>query len=194
MDVLDQLMTEVLPPGLGPAVSGTLSPPQATPQAIQKVSYSHAAMIDMILAQPGISQNALAARFGYTPSWISQVIASDAFQAALAARAKEIIDPVLLLTVNERFDALVRRSQEVLMEKLSKPADVVPDQLAVQVLATSARARGYGARPETPPQAPVDVNIHLNVLGDRLVGLLRRKKTEVIDPQLEAIAGASAES
>lgn len=180
MDILDQLIVDAQP-----AVP-------AEKQPIQKINYSHAAMIDLIIANPGISQNTLAARFGYTASWISQVISSDAFQAALAKRASEIVDPVLMMTVNERFDALVRRSQEILMEKLSKPPELVPDQLAIQTLAAASRARGYGARDTAPPPQG-DLHVHLHDMGERLTTLLRKKKSEVIDVQVEEIAGASAE-
>jgi plasmid maintenance system antidote protein VapI len=187
MDVLDQLMVEAT----GSPAGDEIARPQGV---IKKVNYSHQAMIDLILANPGISQNALAAAFGYSPSWISQVISSDAFQAAMAARAKEVVDPTLLLTVQERFEAIVRRSQDILMEKLSKPADIVPDQLAIAALQTAARARGYGARETPQPQvSPVEVEVHLHAMGDRLVHLLQRKRTETVDLQVEAIAGSLVE-
>ena len=150
-------------------------------------------MIDLILANPGVSQGVIAATFGYSQSWVSQVIASDAFQSALSARAKEVVDPTLLATVQERFEAIVRRSQDILMEKLSKPADVVPDQLAIAALQTASRARGYGAREEAPRLPAVEVEIHLHQMGDRLTNLLQRKRSEVINVDLEQIAGSSAE-
>lgn len=186
MDVLDQLMIDAA--GVPPGGQSTESS-----QPIQKLNYSHKAMIDLIIANPGISQNQIAATFRYSPSWVSQVMSSDSFQAAFAARSAEIVDPVLKMTANERFEALVRRSQEILLEKLSKPADVVPDQLAVAVLNSAARARGYGAREQAPVVSTADLHVHLHDLGDRLTTLLRRKKTEVIDAEVEAIAGGGAE-
>jgi hypothetical protein len=111
--------------------------------AIQKVSYSHEALADAIIANPMVTQKELAARFGYTPGWISHVIASDAFQAYLATRKEQIIDPVLRGAVEESFRGLVLQSIEVLRRKLeANPSD----NLAVRVLENSARALGYGAR------------------------------------------------
>lgn len=154
---------------------------EAKPQGvIAKVAYSHAAMIDLIIANPGISQNALANYFGYTPSWISQVISSDAFQGALAKRREEIVDPLLMATVKEHFDALVLRSLDILQQKLNRPALEIPDNLALRALEIGSRAAGYGAKDSGPAPAgtPAEVHIHLEQLGGGLVALLQRKKRE----------------
>lgn len=172
MDVLDQLDTFI--------AERTPEGRQARP-VIAKVNYSHDAMIDMILAQPGISQNEIALRFGYTPGWISQVMASDAFQARLAERSSEVVDPLLRATVKERFDGLVLRSLEILRDKLDRPSSDIPDQLALRALEISSRARGYGGKDEVPPQTNVSVEVHLESLGANLTTLLRRRKAEVID-------------
>lgn len=153
--------------------------PPAKP-AIAKISYSHEAMIDLIVANPGISQNALANHFGYTPSWISQVITSDTFQAALAKRREALIDPMLKATIEGEFKALVARSLDILHQKLNKPADEIPDNLALRALEIGSRAAGYGAKDPTPAAAatPAEVHIHLEQLGGGLVALLQRKKRE----------------
>lgn len=154
-------------------------------QPIAKLSYSHEAMIDLIIARPGISQNELAARFGYTASWISQIISSDAFQVALAKRREQLVDPILAAEVETQFKALVSRSLDILQQKLNRPALEIPDNLALRALEIGARAAGYGAKDSgaAPAATPVEVNIHLEQLGGGLVQLLQRKKreAEVID-------------
>lgn len=150
-------------------------------QAIAKVSYNHAAMIDLIIANPAVSQNQLAAHFGVTPSWISQVIVSDAFQNALAKRREEVVDPVLMSTVEENFKSLVSRSLDILHQKLNRPALEIPDNLALRALEIGSRAAGYGAKdPNASPVGgtPAEVHIHLEQLGGGLVALLQRKKLE----------------
>lgn len=118
---------------------------------IAKVGYSHQAMADLILQNPAISQNELAAFFKVTPGWISQIIASDAFQAYLGERKDEILDPILRGAVEESFRGLVLQSIARLREKL----DANPsDQLVLEVFKNSARALGYGARVE------VNANVH----------------------------------
>lgn len=186
-DPLEALLAEV-----APSEGATLSPapPSAAPPTdnILKrgLNYSHDSLIDLIIAHPGISQNTLAAIIGYSASWISQVMSSDAFQARLAERRSELVDPTLIATVEEQFKGVVARSLEIIKAKLAKPPDQIPDNLALRSLEVSSRALGYGARdPAAPPVLPGDVNIHLNILGERLVGLLAQKRAEALPRQLE---------
>lgn len=164
--------------------------PAGVARGITKVSYTHAAMVDEIVANPCISQLQLAAHFGYSVGWISQVISSDAFQAQLAARTGQLVDPVLQSTIETRFKGLVARSLEILAEKLSGPTSTIPDNLALRALELSSRALGYGARPE----AKIEVNVtnHLDQLGENLVGLLKKKKMEVLAE--EAVDGQVVQS
>ena len=156
----------------------------AKPQAIKKVNYSHEAMIDMILVNPMISQNELAARFGYSASWVSTVMASDAFKAQFAKRAAETVDPVMMATIKEQFEGLVLRSLEIMREKLARPASQIPDNLALRSFELTTRAAGYGARIE---QTNVQVNVetHLDHLGERLTALLAKKRQEHNDTAID---------
>lgn len=112
--------------------------------AVAKVSWSHEAMIDAMIANPAIAGWELARMFGYTESWISRVRSSNAFRERLRERAQEMVDPVLLATIEENFDAMVARSQEILLEKLSEPSQNVDPQLALQCAALGAKATGRG--------------------------------------------------
>jgi transcriptional regulator with XRE-family HTH domain len=171
VDILDQLAADIaVQPG---------GPPSLTPKpAIQKVNYSHDGMINLILANRGITQNEIARHFGYSASWVSQVMSSDAFQAKLLERSQEIEDPTLRATVEDSLRGLISRSMAILKEKLDRPAAEIPDNLAIRSLELSTRALGYGAR---EPQVAIQVNVenHLEHLGGRLVDLLNRKKAEI---------------
>lgn len=116
---------------------------------IQKVSYSHDGMIDLIVADPTISQNAIAAHFGYTPGWVSQVFNSDAFKERLAARKDELIDPVIRASIEEKLQALADKSIQVLLEKLHTTQN---PSVAIRALDVSSRALGYGAKSGTSVQ------------------------------------------
>jgi hypothetical protein len=142
---------------------------------IKKVSYTHEALADLILANPAISQNDLAAHFGYTPGWISQVIASDAFQAFISERKDKIVDPLLRGAVEESMKGLVLQSMQRLREKLeANPSD----QLVLEVFKNSTRALGYGAR----------VEVHGNINHSHsLMGVLQNLPTEkVVNPLIQA--------
>jgi len=161
-------------------IGGTRSP---TSQPIQRLAYSHKAMVDLMIARPEISNNDLAAAFGYSPAWVSTVKSSDAFQAYLAERTDELVDPTLRLAIKERFQGMVARSLEILNEKLAAPAAEVSDQLALRAFELSTRAAGYGARIEGAPSGPpVELHVHLERLAENLPALLRKKRFEVLDP------------
>lgn len=145
------------------------------------IRYSHLAMIDMLIAEPWIKQNELAMRFGRSPSWISTIMASDAFQATLAKRRAEVTDPIMIATVEERFKGIALRAAEILEDKLSAPSHTIPDTLALRSLELASRAAGYGARQEATPVPPAEIHVHLESLGGNLTSLLRRKKVEALE-------------
>lgn len=196
IDVLDQLLVDVREGKVegeaqerevldGRQPPGAFSPapkwPSGANQGIGKVRYTHDTMVDLIISNPAISQNELAAHFGYTPGWVSQIISSDAFQARLAERSEQLIDPMIRLSVKQRFESLVLRSMELLQQKLDKPAHQVPDNLVLRTLEVASRAAGYGAKVEVT-KTEVNVDVHLEALGNNLTQLLRRRKAEAALP------------
>lgn len=110
---------------------------------LRKVHYSHEAMIDVIIAEPTITQVELAKRFDKSPSWLSVVMGSDAFQAALAKRRDDCSDPELIATIEERLRGLADQSLRVIAEKLEKSQN---SELALKALEISSKALGFGAR------------------------------------------------
>ncbi|HXV73590.1 MAG TPA: hypothetical protein VD713_02555 [Sphingomonadales bacterium] len=110
---------------------------------LKKVSYTHDAMIDAIIANPAVSEIELAAQFGFSKPWVNRLICSDAFQARLALRKEELIDPGLTASAEERIRNLEFTSMEIVQEKLEATAD---PKLAMQVLEMTFKARAYGAR------------------------------------------------
>lgn len=151
--------------------------PNGRARGVQRVSYTHNAIIDALIADPCISQKELAARFGYTAGWVSQILASDVFRARLAERTGQLVDPTIRASVERRFKALVLRSLDILREKLDWPAAQVPDQFVLRSLELSSRVLGRGAG-LAQAEVPGNVDNHLDVLSDNLVQLLRRKKAD----------------
>lgn len=117
--------------------------PDPLGNAVATVSYTHEKMVDLIVANPHIRQADLARHFGYTQAWVSRVIRSDAFRERMAARREELVDPLVLQSLEQRFQALVDQSLEILQEQLqAKPSA----DLALRAADLGARALGYGAR------------------------------------------------
>lgn len=145
-----------------------------------KIRYNHEAMANLILMNPGIKQREIAIAMGYTEAWISTVMCSDAFQAYLAKRQAEVIDPEITMTLRERATGVATRSMQVLMEKLAKPADAISDGLVLRAFELSAKATGMGGNAAPPP--PVDATANLAMLADRLCRLQgRTQSSEIID-------------
>ncbi len=155
---------------------------------LDKVGYSHADMIDFIIANPRVTQNDLAARYGYSVGWVSNVMASDAWQSALAARRAEICDPVLVASVEERFKGITLLSLERLKQKLEAPQ--VSDNVVLRAVELGAKALGVGgnAAPAQVPQGD-----HLAALANRLIDLQSRVRAsaaaEVVDVSSTMIQG-----
>ncbi len=105
--------------------------------------YSHDAMVDVIVANPAIKQNELAKMFERSVPWISRIMGSDAFQAALAKRREELSDPFLIATIEERMRGLAFQSLDIIADKLETTKNV---DLALKSLDISVKSLGFGAR------------------------------------------------
>lgn len=131
-----------LPESLRAVTVARAGAPEA--QGIKKVSYTHDAMIDQLVQNPWISQGDLAKMFGYTESWISLVIASDAFQARLAQRKDELVDPQIKATIEERFKAITLQSLDKLRKKLEADASSISADTLLRAAEMGAKVLGYG--------------------------------------------------
>ena len=166
------------------------APPTHAPTMgnLAKLRYSHTDAIDFIIANPGVSQNELAARYGYSPGWFSNIMASDAWQSAMAARRAEIVDPALVATVEERFKGVTILSLQRLHEKLSAPQ--VSDQVVLRAVELGAKAMGVGGNAAVAPPAAD----HLAQLANRLLDLQSRVRERVIDGEVLQPTGVGANS
>lgn len=124
-------------------MSSPLQGTESAADAIVRVKYSHDAMIDVLIANPAVSQGAIAQMFGYTQAWISRVMNSDAFLARLAERKKDLVDPAIAFSLDEKFRALADQSLDIIQEKLAVTKN--PDT-ALKALELAGKALGYGAR------------------------------------------------
>jgi hypothetical protein len=68
---------------------------------------------------------------------------SDAFQARLAERKTELVDPTIAATIDEKMKALAAKSLDVVLEKLTVTNSA---ELGLKALEITTKALGYGAR------------------------------------------------
>jgi hypothetical protein len=107
-----------------------------------KCEYTHEAMADYILTHPGCQQVDIAKHFGRTRSWISVIMNSDSFQALFEARRKEVVDPTVIASIEEKLKATAQMSLDIILEKLDSTRST---DLALKALELSSRSLGYGA-------------------------------------------------
>jgi len=129
-----------------------------------------------LLTNPEVTHRELAQMFGFASRpWVSEIIASEVFQAELARRRRELMQPI-----EERLRTLLSRSLEVMQAKLDRPAEAVPDPVALRAFEVSAKALGYGAGGSPPaPKAEVNVVAHLEELARNLEPLMRRREAKL---------------
>lgn len=144
---------------------------------VEKLRYSHEAMIDLIITDPWISQGKIAKTFGYTESWVCLVMQSDAFQSKLAERKNDLVDPIIRATIEERFRAMLTKSLEILQEKLSRPTDKISDSTVLKAIELGAKAMGIGGNAPPPPPA-VD---RLEKLAERLLILQPANNLKLVE-------------
>jgi hypothetical protein len=120
---------------------------ESAANALGRVHYHHDAMIDLILAVPGISQGEIAKQFGHTQAWVSRIFCSDAFQARLAERKTELLDPTIIASLEERMRGVTMQSLDILAAKLEATQSA---EMALQTLGVTTKALGFGARTNTP--------------------------------------------
>lgn len=158
----------------------------------KQVSYTHDAMIDLIIAHPMISQDEIARYFGYSVPWVSVIFNSDAFLARMAARKEELVDPTLVASLDERFRQMATVSMEIVLTKLQTTKD---SKLAMAALELSAKALGMGARQsnvtvqnsfvvEMPVKAQSDVE-WASAHQPRFYGAVRDAEVAVPKPSLK---------
>lgn len=148
---------------------------------LQRLKYSHEAMAQMIVNNPTITANELAIAFRVSPAWISRVRNSCVFREHLAQLTKDVVHPVLLENLEQRFESLCMRSLEVLQEKMAQDSSKISDELALAAVGLSAKAKGlggFGGKVAPAPAPPAGNRI------EEMAGRLRNlNRTEVIDVQ-----------
>jgi len=90
--------------------------------AIKRISFTHEALVNWLVENPERSLRDCAEYFGYTQSWLSQIIHSDIFQARLGARQDAVFAQVA-----QDIPAKLRGITDVALEKLGRKIEEVED-------------------------------------------------------------------
>ena len=88
------------------------------PAGLAKLTYTHEAMVDLILQEPTVTHKELGEVFGFSPGWVARVVASDSFQARIGERKKQLVDPQIAQSINERLGGIAIQSLEIVSNVL----------------------------------------------------------------------------
>ena len=89
---------------------------------IVKLSTTHEMLMNWLVLNPEKSLRECADHFGYTQSWVSQIIHSDIFQHALAEKHEKIATRVA-----ESIPAKLARAADIAIEKLTEHLEKTED-------------------------------------------------------------------
>lgn len=117
-------------------------PEAPEPVLVAQEAYTPDALVQYIIANPGLTHAQYAAYFGRKPSWFASVLVSAAFQEAVAPHREEIGDPYITASLEERFRGLAMHSLLVIGQKLD--GKEVSDGLALEAAKLSTKALGMG--------------------------------------------------
>jgi hypothetical protein len=109
----------------------------------EKLRPWHEHVIDILIAEPNITQREIAGRLNRSEYWLSIVVNSDAFQQAYKARKAGILDPLLVATVEERLTAVANKAADKLMDRLAMNAAFSNKEL-IETAKMASTALGLG--------------------------------------------------
>lgn len=110
---------------------------------LKRLSYSHEAMVDLILQEPSVTTKELASLFNLSQGWVARVLASDSFQARLAERKAQLIDPLITQSLHDRLKGVAVHALDIVSEKLDAEASA---SYAIDALGLATAAMGVAAR------------------------------------------------
>jgi len=152
------------------------------------------ALADHMIANPGDTQNEIAAHFGRAVSTISTIVHTDAFKAYFRIRRNAHA---------ERLDAGIRhkmfevadKSFDLILDKLEKKRDTIPIETLQRTVDSTLKSLGYGLAPAGPTvnvntgggNAVVAVPVSLDDL-EAARAALRRNQMQTLEMPAEEAA------
>jgi hypothetical protein len=113
----------------------------ATSAQIDKVSYTHEAVADWLLTNPGKKLSECAEAFGYTPPWLSTIIHSDAFQVYYAQR-RAALNLVIHGGIASQLQDITKKALQKLDAKLDD-SEELDGNFILDVADKMLRNQGY---------------------------------------------------
>jgi hypothetical protein len=114
------------------------------PYQVQKLSHRHEQVVNWLVTNPDRTLRDCAEFFGFTPTWISQLVGSDMFQAAYQRRCEEV-GQLATHTLVGRLGGLANLAIEKAADRLSDEEAPPTERFIGETLRTTLGALGYTA-------------------------------------------------
>ncbi len=160
-DTLGELLDANMP--APPAVNGSRQT-VVVPYELQRVNYTHHAIMDHMIANPTDKMSDIARKFNYTPAWLSTLVHSDVFQRELTKRRaawRNVHDARLAGQVTEVAERALKRLAEVFEDD-----EPVSPKAANEIAKTALGALGFVQKQEKAE--PANVTNNYNITAEEL--------------------------
>jgi hypothetical protein len=124
-------------------------------KATRKMRWWYEHLADYLIAHPDHTQNDAAAHFGRSPSTISVIINSDAFQAYLRQRRTAYVE-ALDSSVRTKMLKVADRGFDLILDKFDKKRDSIPLESLTKTIEVVTKAAGM----HSDSRGGVQVNVN----------------------------------
>jgi len=124
----------------------------------KKFAWYYDSIIDWMVANPGRPLSECAAHVHKSQSWLSTIINSDMFKAALAQR-RETFSATHDALLTEKVTKVAMMGMDIILEKMEKKRDAIPISQLHTISDGAMQRLGYGVKPGVGPGVQVNVGV-----------------------------------
>lgn len=180
MDQAEQLQLDVFEQELDDLLADAPSTTRGQEILKRGLSYLHEALADWLFINPGGTLREMGAHFGYSQSWLCQVINTDMFKAYVASR-REQISAQIAESLPKKLEAAAHLATERVIEVIEKSQD---SETLLNAFDKVMHRYGYAPKPTGGNGAPLVQNNVFYLTRDEL-GKAREKLVDAHEVQGE---------
>lgn len=161
-------------------------------QALANLSFRHQSIVDFMVAYPTAKKGEIAEHFGVTPAWLSIVIHSDAFQAAIRARQDELFRHHVV-PLAEKLAYLAHRT----IDKLAEKVETTDEATLLEIGKFSTDRINWDGKPMAQAQGGGAVGVHVHITSQQILEeararVIRGRQGATIEHTADPNSAASA--
>jgi hypothetical protein len=160
---------------------------------IQNMSHTHEAIARWLIANPQGSMRECAEFFGYSQSWLSCIVHSDAFKRYMHTLQGDANDAVIA-DVPTKLKGIAAQALDAIGEQLDiavQDGTIQHREFIHRSAELALRSLGYGVAKNPAPAAPQGNNVQVNILSVP-AEVIARAQARMLQPPTEAAPGPLA--